>query len=62
MVGSAPNVFPGPVQVIPTLDAKADPPAETDQTITDFIAFTKATLGEAVADVRPSDRLTTANP
>jgi molecular chaperone HtpG len=43
---------------IPRLDAKEEATAATDIAITDFIAFTKATLGEAVADVRVSDRLT----
>jgi molecular chaperone HtpG len=42
---------------IPLLDAKQEAPI-ADGAITDFIAFIKATLGEAVADVRSSDRLT----
>jgi molecular chaperone HtpG len=40
------------------VDAKEQTGAATDVAITDFIAFTRATLGEAVADVRVSDRLT----
>jgi molecular chaperone HtpG len=43
---------------IPRLDAEATPSAETSQAVADFIAFAKTTLGEAVADVRASDRLT----
>ena len=43
---------------IPRLDAKDEASPATDAAITDFIAFTKAALGEAVADVRVSDRLT----
>jgi molecular chaperone HtpG len=42
---------------IPLLDAKQETPI-ADGAATDFIAFIKATLGEAVADVRASDRLT----
>jgi molecular chaperone HtpG len=33
-------------------------PAETSDAVASFIDFVKATLGEAVSDVRPSDRLT----
>jgi molecular chaperone HtpG len=43
---------------IPRLDAKDETSTTTDAIITDFIAFTKEALGEAVADVRVSDRLT----
>jgi molecular chaperone HtpG len=43
---------------IPQLDAKDETSPATDATITDFIAFAKEALGEAVADVRVSDRLT----
>ena len=43
---------------IPRLDAKDEASPATDAAITDFIAFAKAALGEAVADVRVSDRLT----
>jgi molecular chaperone HtpG len=42
---------------IPLLDAKPEAPI-ADGATTDFIAFIKATLGEEVADVRSSDRLT----
>ena len=44
--------------LIPRLHAKDEPAPETDAAMTNFLAFTKATLGEAVADVRVSDRLT----
>jgi molecular chaperone HtpG len=44
--------------LIPRLDAKEEPAPATDAAITDFLAFAKATLGEAVAEVRVSDRLT----
>ena len=44
--------------LIPRLDTKHEKSSETDKTVTSFLAFIKETLGEAVADVRPSDRLT----
>jgi molecular chaperone HtpG len=44
--------------LIPRLDAGAAPTAETDQHVKDFLAFVKDALGEAVSDVRASDRLT----
>ena len=44
--------------LIPLLDANSDPAPEADQAITRFLAFVKETLGEAVTDVRSSDRLT----
>lgn len=45
--------------LIPLLDpAQAASSPEADRNITDFIAFTKETLGDAVSDVRSSDRLT----
>ena len=44
--------------LIPGLDTKHEPNSETDKAVTSFIAFIKETLGEAVADVRQSDRLT----
>src|SRR5262252_2598744 len=43
---------------IPRLDAKNEPQQETDAAMATFLAFTKTTLGDAVADVRISDRLT----
>jgi molecular chaperone HtpG len=43
--------------LIPLLDAK-DASAETDKSVTDFIAFTKDILSQAISDVRASDRLT----
>ena len=44
--------------LIPVLDDKAAPAPETSEAVNNLIAFVKETLGEAVADVRPSDRLT----
>jgi molecular chaperone HtpG len=44
--------------LIPRLDTKKEPAPETNKAVTSFLAFIKDTLGEAVADVRPSDRLT----
>ena len=44
--------------LIPRTDTKQEKTSETDTTVTSFLAFIKETLGEAVADVRPSDRLT----
>jgi molecular chaperone HtpG len=44
--------------LVPRLDAKEEPAPATDAAITNFLAFAKATLGEAVAEVRMSDRLT----
>jgi molecular chaperone HtpG len=43
---------------IPRLDAKDEPAAETEPAVGDFVAFLKATLADAVSDVRASDRLT----
>jgi molecular chaperone HtpG len=42
---------------VPLLDGQAGA-AEASEDVTGFIAFIKATLGDAVADVRPSERLT----
>ena len=44
--------------LIPPTDAKDQPPPQTDQAVMNFLAFVKDTLGEAVSDVRASDRLT----
>ena len=44
--------------LIPLLDANRHPSPETDKSVTDFIAFIKEALGDAVSDVRSSDRLT----
>jgi molecular chaperone HtpG len=44
--------------LIPRLDAKDEGAPETDKAVTDFLALIKDTLGEAVSDVRASDRLT----
>jgi molecular chaperone HtpG len=43
---------------IPLLDEKAQAAPEADAGVTQFIAFVKSTLGDAVSDVRASDRLT----
>jgi molecular chaperone HtpG len=43
---------------IPLLDTEKPASPETTPAVADFIAFVKATLGEEVADVRASDRLT----
>ncbi|MFT2588560.1 molecular chaperone HtpG, partial [Escherichia coli] len=39
-------------------EGKSQPAAEASEAVTGFIAFVKLTLGEAVSDVRASDRLT----
>jgi molecular chaperone HtpG len=39
-------------------DAKTPPAGETNVAVKDFLAFVKATLGDAVSEVRASDRLT----
>jgi molecular chaperone HtpG len=44
--------------LIERLDAKAAPAADVAPSVNDFIAFVKLTLGDAVADVRASERLT----
>jgi molecular chaperone HtpG len=44
--------------LIPLLDAKAAQAPAVAEQVTNFIAFVKLTLGDAVADVRASDRLT----
>jgi molecular chaperone HtpG len=44
--------------LIPRIDAEAAPAADVDAAVTDFLGFVKTTLGDAVADVRASDRLT----
>jgi molecular chaperone HtpG len=43
--------------LIPLLDTNSQPSPEIDQSVTAFLAFIKAELGDAVSDVRPSDRL-----
>jgi molecular chaperone HtpG len=43
--------------LIPRIDTKQEKSSEADKAVTSFITFIKETLGEAVADVRPSDRL-----
>jgi molecular chaperone HtpG len=43
---------------IPLLDDKKDEKPESNEAVTNFIAFVKLTLGDAVSDVRASDRLT----
>jgi molecular chaperone HtpG len=44
--------------LIPLLDPSKAPSPQTDQGVTELIAFIKDALGDAVSDVRPSDRLT----
>jgi molecular chaperone HtpG len=44
--------------LIPRLDNKQNAAPDTDKAVATFLAFVKETLGEAVADVRTSDRLT----
>jgi molecular chaperone HtpG len=44
--------------LIPRIDTKQESTSDTDKAVTSFLTFMKETLGEAVADVRPSDRLT----
>jgi molecular chaperone HtpG len=46
------------LSLIPTLDAKDDAKPEASPMIDGFVAFMKTTLGDAVADVKVSDRLT----
>ncbi|PSJ56253.1 molecular chaperone HtpG [Pseudaminobacter soli (ex Li et al. 2025)] len=43
---------------IPLLDNSAKPDTETPSEIATFVAFVKKALGDAVSDVKPSDRLT----
>ncbi|MCO5066485.1 MAG: molecular chaperone HtpG [Rhizobiaceae bacterium] len=43
---------------IPPLDGSAKPEAETSSEIATFLAFVKTALGDAVSDVKASDRLT----
>ena len=43
---------------IPLLDGSAKPDAETSSEIATFLAFVKSALGDAVSDVKASDRLT----
>jgi molecular chaperone HtpG len=44
--------------LIPPVDAEGGSDVEAPETVKSFIAGLKATLGEAVSDVRPSERLT----
>jgi molecular chaperone HtpG len=44
--------------LIPLLDPSKAPSPQTDQGVTELISFIKDALGDAVSDVRPSDRLT----
>ncbi len=44
--------------LIKRLDESADTPVETTAEVTEFVGFVKETLGDAVSDVRVSDRLT----
>jgi molecular chaperone HtpG len=44
--------------LIPRLESTPEPGSETSAGVATFMAFIKQTLGDEVADVRPSDRLT----
>jgi molecular chaperone HtpG len=44
--------------LIPRLDSNQEAPPAADEAVAGFLAFVKDTLGEAVSDVRASDRLT----
>ena len=44
--------------LIKRVDTKDEAAPEADAAVRDFLSFVKATLGDAVAEVRPSDRLT----
>jgi molecular chaperone HtpG len=44
--------------LIPLLDPDKAPSPVTDQSVTDLMTFIREALGDAVSDVRPSDRLT----
>ena len=44
--------------LIPLLDAQQAPAPQLQDAVKDFLAFMKGTLGDAVAEVRASDRLT----
>jgi molecular chaperone HtpG len=44
--------------LIPRTDTQAAPPADVADAVREFLAFVKTTLGEAVAEVRASERLT----
>jgi molecular chaperone HtpG len=44
--------------LIPRNDTQAPPPADVADAVKDFLAFMKTTLGDAVAEVRASERLT----
>src|SRR5262249_60549400 len=49
---------PAHVAAISRLAAKDAPTTETVEAVKNFLGFVKAPLGEAVSDVRVSDRLT----
>jgi molecular chaperone HtpG len=46
------------LKLIPLLEGKSDVSSEVDAKVAAFIAFAKSVLGDAVSDVRSSDRLT----
>jgi molecular chaperone HtpG len=46
------------LKLIPLLEGKSEASSEMDAKVASFIAFTKSVLGDAVSDVRASDRLT----
>ena len=44
--------------LIPLLESKQQQSPKVEKSVTEFLAFIKTELGDAVSDVRPSDRLT----
>ena len=44
--------------LIPLLESKQQPSPKVEKSVTEFLAFIKTELGDAVSDVRSSDRLT----
>jgi len=44
--------------LIPRVDAAPEPASQADESVNDFLAFIKTTLGDAVSEVRASERLT----
>ncbi len=46
------------LKLIPLTDGKSDPSADVDAKVASFITFARSVLGDAVSDVRSSERLT----
>jgi len=46
------------LKLIPLIEGNTEPSAEVDAQVASFIAFAKSVLGDAVSDVRASERLT----